>query len=252
MPDLWHDQIVVVTGAAGSIGSAICDHFGNLGARVAGSDLAAASDVHASARRRMDVVDVTDSGALNRWIGAVSADWGAPTVAVICAGVSRFGRLAELSDKDWREVLAINLDGAFYTARAAIGAMLAAGRGGRVVFVGSWAAHAPHPHIGAYSTSKAAIRALCQTLALGHAKDDILVNEVAPGIVDAGLSRELFQSDPALAERTLRAIPSRGMIMPADVARDVAYLASPENRHTTGAVIVSDGGLSLASTMNPG
>lgn len=65
----------------------------------------------------------------------------------------------------------------------------------RVVFIGSWAAHAPHPHIGAYAVSKAAIRSLCQTIALDHAKDGMLINEVAPWIVDAGLSHEFFNRD---------------------------------------------------------
>lgn len=250
MPESWHNEVAVVTGAAGSIGGAIADRMAMLGARVAGSDLSA--ELAVTDRQRMDVVDVTDPTAVDRWIGSVSDTWGAPSIAVICAGVSRAGRLVELSDADWREVLAINLDGAFYTARAAIRAMLAAGRGGRLVFVGSWAAHAPHPHIGAYSISKAALRSLCQTLALDHAKDGILVNEVAPGIVDAGLSRELFRRDPALMTRTMTAIPTKQLITPEDVARDVVFLASPENLHTTGAALITDGGLSLASLMNSG
>ena len=250
MPDIWHNEVAIVTGAAGAIGGAIADRLARLGARIAGSDVSA--DLAVTERQRMDVVDVIDPTAVDRWIGSVSDTWGAPSIAVICAGVSRAGRLVELSDADWREVLAINLDGAFYTARAAIQAMLAAGRGGRLVFVGSWAAHAPHPHIGAYSISKAALRSLCQTLALDHAKDGILVNEVAPGIVNAGLSRELFRRDPALATRTIAAIPTKRLIQPEDVARDVAFLASPENRHTTGTILVSDGGLSLSSLMNSG
>ena len=148
--------------------------------------------------------------------------------------------------------MAVNLDGAFYTARATIRAMLAAKQPGRIVFIGSWAAHAPHPHIGNYSVSKAALRMLCQTLALDHAADGILVNEVAPGVVDAGLLRDLFQADPALATRTRAAIPTGRLITPLDVARDVAFFVSPDNLHATGTVLVSDGGLSLASTMNAG
>lgn len=130
--------------------------------------------------------------------------------------------------------------------------MVAAGQGGRIVLVGSWAAHAPHPHIGNYSVTKAGLRMLGRTLALDHAADGILVNEVSPGIVDAGLSRDLFQADTALAARTRAAIPTKGLIRPEDVARDVAFLVSPDNQSMTGAVLVTDGGLSLASTMNPG
>lgn len=250
MPSIWDDQIAVVTGAAGSIGAAIADHLAALGARVAGSDAAAKPST--GDRRRMDKVDVTRSSEVDGWIDRITADWGPPTIGIVCAGITRAGRLHELTDADWSEVLAVNLDGAFYTARAVIRTMRRSRIEGRIVFIGSWAAHAPHPHIGAYSISKAALRSLCQTLALDHAKDGILVNEVAPGIVDAGLSRELFRKDAALLERTTTAIPIGRMMTPEDVARDVAFLASPENRHTTGTVLVSDGGISLASTMNPG
>ena len=247
----WSAEIALVTGASGSIGAAIVARFGALGARVAASDRAAGRRP-ADTRQRYDAVDITRSIAVDVWVEDVTTTWGAPTIAVICAGISHAGRLVDTTDADWNDVLDVNLTGAFYTARAVIRKMLTAGRGGRFVLVGSWAAHAPHPHIGAYSTSKAGLRALCQTLALDHATDGILVNEVAPGIVDAGLSRRLFQSDPALEQRTRAAIPSGLVVRPEDVARDVAFLASPANRHATGAVLVSYGGLSLASVMNPG
>jgi glucose 1-dehydrogenase len=234
---IWHNEVALVTGASGSIGAAIVARLESLGARVEASDLD---------------VDVTKASAVDSWVAATVEQWGAPTIGIVCAGISKDGRLAELRDDDWDDVMAVNLSGAFYTARAVVRAMLAGGNGGRIVFVGSWAAQAPHPHIGAYSPSKAGLRALCRTLALDHARDGILVNEVAPGIVDAGLSRVLFERDAALKRRALAAIPIGRIASPEDVARDVCFLASPENRHTTGAVLVSDGGLSLASVMNPG
>jgi NAD(P)-dependent dehydrogenase (short-subunit alcohol dehydrogenase family) len=250
--DLWQDQIVVVTGASGSIGGAIADRFEQLGARVASSDLAINPGMSVSGRRSSSRVDVTKSEQLDTWIEEVARRWGTPTIGVVCAGISKAGRLVETSDADWSAVIDVNLTGAFYTARAVIGKMVASSTRGRIVFVGSWAAHAPHPHIGAYSPSKAGMRVLCQTLALDHAADGILVNEVAPGIVDAGVSRELFRADPGLELRTRASIPSGLVLTPEDVARDVVTLSSPENLHTTGTALVSDGGLSLASMMNPG
>jgi glucose 1-dehydrogenase len=182
----------------------------------------------------------------------VESRHGPLTIGVVCAGLSRPGRLVDIPQTDWNAAIGVNLTGAFLTARAMIARMLARRTPGRVAFVGSWAAHAPHPHIGAYSATKAGVRALCQTFALDHAADGILVNEVAPGIVDAGLSRELFRLDPALEQRTRAAIPTGTVLTPEDVARDVVFLVSPENRHTTGAHLISDGGLSLSSVMNPG
>lgn len=244
---MWAGEIALVTGASGSIGGAIADHLAALGARVCTCDV-----LPSASRHRFAKVDVTQSSEVDAWVGSVCADWGTPTIGVICAGKVSVGRLIDQTDGSWRDLMAVNLDGAFYTARAVIRSMIDAGTRGRIVLVGSWAAHAPHPHIGNYSVTKAGLRMLGQTLALDHAGDGILVNEVAPGIVDAGLSRDLFQTDPGLAERTRKAVPNGRLVDVQDVARDVAFLASPENRNTTGTVLVSDGGLSLASTMNPG
>ena len=241
----WASQVAAVTGSRGAIGAAIVAYLGGLGVRVSGGDLALKGD-------GIPVVDVTDADSIEAWLDGVESVLGPLTIGVVCAGISRPGRLIDTTDRDWSDVVAVNLTGAYYTARGMIRRMLARGAGGRIVFVGSWAAQAPHPHIGAYSATKAGLRALCQTLALDHAADGILVNEVAPGIVNAGLSAELFRRDPALELRTRAAIPNGLVIEPAEVARDVAFLVSPDNRHTTGAIIVSDGGLSLSSRMNPG
>jgi glucose 1-dehydrogenase len=242
----WDDQVAAVTGSRGAIGAAIAAHLKALGAKVSGGDLAASSP------DGIPVVDVTSAASIEAWLDEIELRLGPLTIGIVCAGISRPGRLIDTSDGDWNEVVAVNLTGAYYTARAMIRRMLANRIKGRLVFVGSWAAHAPHPHIGAYSATKAGLRALCQTLALDHAADGILVNEVAPGIVDAGLSHELFRRDPGLEQRTRGAIPTGQVIGPGDVARDVVFLASPDNRHTTGTCLVSDGGLSISSRMNPG
>jgi glucose 1-dehydrogenase len=240
----WRSQVAAVTGSRGAIGAAIVDQLARLGARTSGGDLAGADEV--------PVVDVTSSASVEAWLDGVESRLGPLSIGVVCAGISRRGRLVDTTDRDWGDVVAVNLTGAYYTARSMIRRMIARGTSGRIAFVGSWAAHAPHPHIGAYSATKAGLRALCRTLALDHAADGILINEVAPGIVDAGLSHELFRGDPELERRARMAIPSGLVIDATDVARDVAFLVSPDNRHTTGAVIVSDGGLSLSSRMNPG
>jgi glucose 1-dehydrogenase len=242
----WDSQVAAVTGSRGAIGAAIVARFAALGTHVSGGDLSLPGD------ERTPVVDVTSSASVETWLDGVESRLGPLSIGVVCAGISRPGRLVDTSDRDWNDVVSVNLTGAYFTARGMIRRMLDQGIKGRIVFVGSWAAHAPHPHIGAYSATKAGLRALCRTLALDHAADGIMINEVAPGIVDAGLSAELFRRDPALEQRTRAAIPSGLVIDADDVARDVMFLASPDNHHTTGTCLVSDGGLSLSSTMNPG
>jgi glucose 1-dehydrogenase len=248
----WSGEVALVTGGSGDIGADIVEALLARGARVASADLRLPSPLIGRDRRRDDLVDVTDQSAVEIWVASVTESWGPPSIVVVAAGISHASRLVDTTSEEWRSVLSICLDAAFYTARAAISRMLEGNVRGRVVFVGSWAAHAPHPHIGGYSVAKAGLRALAQTLALDHAVDGILVNEVAPGIVEAGLSRALMDRDPALKARTMAAIPTGVALVPADVTRDVLHLCSPANRSTTGAVLVSDGGLSIASTMNPG
>src|SRR5690606_1294359 len=99
--------------------------------------------------------------------------------------------LSEISPSDWNSQLNVNLSGAFYLAQNAAQRLLTAHRGGRIVFVGSWAAHAPHLNMIPYSVSKAGLRMLCKCMALELAPHQITVNEIAPGYVDAGLSGKI-------------------------------------------------------------
>jgi NAD(P)-dependent dehydrogenase (short-subunit alcohol dehydrogenase family) len=116
---------------------------------------------------------------------------------------------------------------------------------GRIVFIGSWAGHRAHPHIPAYCVAKAGLRMLCQCMALEFAPHGILVNEVAPGIVDAGLSGQLMNGDAKLRASLRQLTPVRELIVSEDVARAVSFLCDPANRQMTGSVIVQDGGMSL-------
>jgi NAD(P)-dependent dehydrogenase (short-subunit alcohol dehydrogenase family) len=86
---------------------------------------------------------------------------------------------------------------------------------------------------------------LMRCLALDLAPDDILVNEVAPGYVDAGLSRSIFDARPGRREAATARVPNGRLITPEEVAREVAHLCEPETRHCIGATVLMDGGLSL-------
>lgn len=250
-PDEWRDRVALVTGGSGDIGAAVVTALLERGARVASADVRPWGGAPHPALRA-DVVDLTDPAASAAWVDEVTAAIGVPEIVVLSTGFSGDERLVDTTPERWRAVLDACLDAVAYTAIPAIRAMIAAGAEGRLVAIGSWAADSPHPHIGSYTVAKAGLRALVRTLALDHAADGILVNEVAPGIVEAGLSRELMAADAALARRVRAAIPVDRTLTPDDVVRDVLHLASPRNRHTTGATLVSDGGLSLASIMNPG
>lgn len=141
--------------------------------------------------------------------------------------------------------MAVNLDGSFHWAQAGTRRLVRANLGGRVIFVGSWAAHAPHQHLPAYCVTKAGVRMLMKTLALEYARCGILVNEVAPGYVDAGLSAKSFQQAPERREQAMKAVPIGELLSPADVAQLVRFLCGNQASQITGTTLLQDGGLSL-------
>lgn len=235
--------LVAISGGMGDIGQAMARAFRQRGAEVAVCDLAP--------EKRADAVgdyygqvDVTQPAEVEGWFDAVEKTFGrAPNVIIPNAATATFKKHLEITPEEWKRELDVNLNGAFYFAEA--GARRLAGKPGRIVFIGSWAGHAPHAHLPAYSVAKAGLRMLTKTLALELAPRGILVNEVAPGYVDAGLSGRAFAADPALAASAKEAVPVRALISADDVAMQVLYLCSDAGNHVTGTTIVQDGGLSL-------
>lgn len=248
-------QIAIVSGGAGDIGSAIGREFARLGADIALGDIREPSEVDGllaelqrrGRRIRYDVVDVADADAVERWVSTVEAELGVPSLIIPNAAVVTLKPLAELSTGEWDRDLRINLNGAFYMAQACAVRLLRSGLTGRIVFVGSWAAHAVHTRLPAYCVAKAGLRMLSKCMALELAPHGILVNELAPGYVDAGLSGRIFDAQPELRESSRRIVPTRSLIAADEVARQAAFLCDPDNRHMTGSVLLMDGGLSLIS-----
>jgi glucose 1-dehydrogenase len=200
---------------------------------------------------RYDRVDVTDAAAVSSWVEKVAANLGAPRLIIPNAAIATLKQADEISTDEWSREISINLNGAFYLAQSAAKRLLQEEQEGRIVFIGSWAADRPHPHIVAYSAAKAGLRMLMQCMALEFAPHGILVNEIAPGYVNAGLSGKIFSADPKLKEQARLRVPVQKLIEPEEVAQQVAFLCSPQNRHMTGSVLTMDGGLSLQGTLTP-
>jgi glucose 1-dehydrogenase len=253
--EMLSGQVAVISGGLGDIGQAIALELAQRGADIALGDVLApdrASDLLAAIkargrRARYDQTDVTDAEAVAAWVRAAETDLGLPTLIIPNAAIVTPGDTRTLTPAQWSRELRVNLDGSFHLAQAGARRLLEQGTPGRIVFIGSWAAHAPHVPIPAYCAAKAGLRMLCKCMALELAPYDILVNEVAPGYVDAGLSGRLFDADPPLRARATRQVPTRRLIAPEEVAYQVAHLCDPANRQMTGATLLMDGGLSLLS-----
>lgn len=237
--------LAAISGGLGDIGQAIAKILSDAGAEIALADLGT-SDTTRAGTHFFSPVDVTDAAAVEKWYGKVSEKFGrVPNLIVPNAAIATFKPYLELTAAEWKRELDVNLNGAFYFADAGTRRLVKESKPGRVVFMGSWAGHAPHGKLPAYSVAKAGLRMLNQTLALELAPRGILVNEIAPGYVHAGLSGRVFTEKPEIAVQAQKAVPIRKLISAEDVAMQVLYLCSPAGNHITGTTILQDGGLSL-------
>jgi 3-oxoacyl-[acyl-carrier protein] reductase len=228
---------VIVTGASRGIGAAIAQHFVAEGDNVV---TLSRSGIAPSGCAKSFEVDVADSTQVSEAIKAAVAEFGPIDVAVANAGITRDGIAMRMSDDQWRDVLSINLDGAFYTARAAMASMVRA-RSGSIIFIGSISPFMGVPGQANYAAAKAGLVGLARSLAREVASRSITVNVVAPGLVDTDMTTELGEAKDAM----LALIPLGHMGQPSDIAGVVGFLASNHARYITGAVIPVDGGLAL-------
>lgn len=248
-------HVAMISGGLGDIGRACAIELACRGADIAvgdredagRSELLRAEIERYGRRYQFALIDVTHVAAVAAWVTSVEKDLGIPTIAVPSAAVVEMTPLPQLTPEVWQRHLDVNLTGCLNLAHAVARRLVDLKRPGRIVFIGSWAGHTAHAHIPSYCVAKAGLRMLCKCMALEYAPHGILVNEVAPGVVNAGLSRSLFDKDPDLTRRTTACIPVRELMEPEEVAFHVAHLCDPRNRNAAGGVLLCDGGLSLVT-----
>ena len=244
-------RTVLVTGGARGIGRAIARGAAAAGARVVvvdidavGADETARIVVRTGGSALALPCDISNPAAREALLEAVGASsFGGPDVLVNNAGVQIVGRVLALDEAAWHRTLAVNLEAPFWLTQAFAREWVANEISGAVVNIASIAGSVHFPLHTAYSTSKAALRALTGAMALELAPHGIRVNAVAPGHVDTAMSL-VARDAQALAER-LREIPLARLGMPEDIAGVVVYLASARAAYVTGQTVTVDGGYTL-------
>jgi NAD(P)-dependent dehydrogenase (short-subunit alcohol dehydrogenase family) len=237
---------VVITGAGRGLGRLLAHAFSQGGALVA---LVARSEKDlkevAEALPGPSIVlsgDVTDEDFNEAVADATAAEWGGVDVWICNAGISPIlAGPRKIDPSIWREVLEVNLTGAFLGARAAARVM---GEGGRLIFTGSALGERPREGLTAYSASKAGLVGLAKGLALDLAASGITVNVVAPGWFDSPLA-EAWKSNPKLSAAVLEHTAQRRWGNATDLAGAYQFLASDAASFVTGTVLNVDGGYLL-------
>jgi NAD(P)-dependent dehydrogenase (short-subunit alcohol dehydrogenase family) len=246
---LLDGKVAIVTGAASGIGAATARVLAREGARLVLTDLDDAAG-SALAEKIGGVFLHHDVAEEAGWPAVIEAAerFGRLDIMVANAGIGISGNAIDMSLKDWRRQMAINVDGVFLSVKYCIPAMRRAGNGGSIVMLSSVAGLRGSAGLAGYSATKGAVRLFAKSMALecAQARDGIRVNSVHPGIIatpiwdklPVGQNRPL---DPyAIAEAT---VPLGKAGEAEEVANGILFLASDMSSHMTGSELVIDGGM---------
>lgn len=253
---------VVLTGAAGGIGTAIALAFAAEGADLVLGDLVEGVDAVADEARRLGVravalaSDVSRSGDMTGLVERAVTEFGRLDVLVTAAGIDGSALLVEQAERDWLRVVDVNLGGTYRAIRAALGPMMARGAGRIITIASIFGKTGGHGYITAYAASKHAVIGLSRALAaeLGaQGYPGITVNAICPGYVRAGMGIRM-QATPAgpMAGQDVfdryykRRVPLRRMIEAEEIAHAAVFLALPASGGITGQALNVDGGFVMS------
>ena len=242
-------QIALVTGATRGLGRAIALELAAQGATVIGTATTdeGAAKIAAYLKDAGNAgsgltLDVTDAAATASVLAAIDAQYGAITILVNNAGVTRDNLLLRMKDDEWDTIMATNLTPAYRLAKAVLRGMMKA-RHGRIIQIGSVVGSSGNAGQVNYSAAKAALIGFTKSLAQEVGSRNITVNCVAPGFIDTDMTRGLTD---AQREALLGKIPLGRLGAPEDIAQAVAFLAGPGASYVTGTTLHVNGGMYMA------
>ena len=240
-------QTAIVTGAASGMGRSVVMALANAGLEVLAADLnvsAATETAHmatgAGGRAEALEVDVSSSASVTGLFAQARRKTDRLDLFVHAAAVmGKTAALEDITDEDWRALMAVNLDGAFFCCREAVRWMKTGG-GGRIILFSSVAALQPTPGAIGYSASKAAVNLMARSLAVEAAKHNIRVNVVAPGYIETPMLDTLPEG---FSDYIVKKTPLKRLGQVDEIAGLVTFLASREADFFTGQIISPNGGL---------
>lgn len=237
-------RTAVVTGGATGLGADVARRLSEAGYRVGLFDIGAERVAEAAAAIDNAVGIEADVTSPEQIASAFEAFGETPDLLVNNAGIVRFGPMEEQSIQDYIDVVNVNLLGGCFCARAVAPGMIARGSGHIINFTSINGIH-PAPGVGLYGPTKAAMANMTQAMAIEWGPKGIRVNAIAPGMIDAGMSRPIFENPKVRAVRG-GGVPLRCLGEAADIAEAVLFLDSEGARYISGHELVVDGGVSTS------
>jgi 3-oxoacyl-[acyl-carrier protein] reductase len=244
MTKLLENRVAFITGGSRGIGRALCQVFSREGAKVAFNY----NKDHKSAEETLSLLDgpkkayqcsVLDAKAFEQTVNEVERDLGPIDILINNAGVTQIMPFAMIEEEDWDMVMDVNVKGVYIASRVVARRMIRR-QYGRIVNMGSLAGTRVLEAPVHYCTSKAAINGFTQSLAKELARYNILVNCLAPGLLDEGVGLKI--SEPKLKDYVAHCGVKR-LGNSTEIAEFAAFLCSDKNTYMTGGIIVVDGAL---------
>jgi 3-oxoacyl-[acyl-carrier protein] reductase len=240
-------KTAVITGSGRGLGKEIAEKLARMGANIVLNDIEVSDSIDDTLEefkgKGYNVIatkgDVRNEEDVQKMFDDSIEAFGSVDILVNNAGITKDGLLIKMKEKDWDDVLDINLKGAFFCTKLAAKIMMKK-RSGKIINIASVAGVMGNPGQANYSSSKAGLIGLTKSTAKELAARNVTCNAVAPGIIKSKMTDVLSDK---VKESYLNAIPVKRFGLPEDVANVIGFLASPASDYITGQVINIDGGL---------
>lgn len=239
-------KVALVTGASRGIGVAIADMLGKAGATVIGTSTSEGGAEQISARFAEQKIEgkgvklnVTDGEEVLAVIKAITDDFGAPTILVNNAGITKDNLLMRMKEDEWADVIDTNLNAIYRITKACAKGMTKA-RWGRIINISSVVGSMGNAGQSNYAATKAGVAGFGRALAKELGSRNITVNTVAPGFIDTDMTKELPEAN---REAMLSSIPLARLGQPEEIAAVVEFLAGDGGAYISGETIHVNGGM---------
>ena len=242
-------KVVLVTGASRGIGRAIAESMGKAGATVIGTattdkgaDAISAYFSASNISGKGMTLNVTDTTSIDEVLKTINSDFGAITVLINNAGITRDNLMLRMKEEEWNDIISTNLTSVYRLSKACLRGMMKA-RFGRIISISSVVGSTGNAGQANYAAAKAGVIGFSKSLAQEVGSRGITVNVVSPGFIDTDMTKELSEDQ---RKNLLNNIPLKQLGQPEDIANAVLFLASDMGSYISGETLHVNGGMYMS------